>query len=56
MYNVLPLKTLRVTDHFVKALKAFGIDQLYQQQNLSGCTMDGQYSHLNVPDHLKNIF
>ena len=37
-------------------VEAFGIDQLYQEQNLSGCAMAGQYIQLNFPDHLKNIF
>ena len=37
-------------------VEAFGIDQLYQEQNLSGCAMAGHYIQLNFPDHLKNIF
>ena len=47
---------LGVTNHLVETLEAFGIDQLYQQQNLSGCAMNGQYIHLNALDYLKNIF
>ena len=46
---------LCVTNHFVETLEAFGIDHLYQQQNLSGCATDRQYIYLNAPDHLKNI-
>ena len=47
---------LGVTRHFLETIEAFGIDQLYQREYISGCAMDGQYIHLNVPDHLKDIF
>ena len=46
---------LGVTNYFLETLEAFELVQLYLQQNLSGCAMDGQYIHGNVADHLKSI-
>ena len=54
--SIYDVTELGVTNHFLEMLEAFGLDQSYQQQNFSGCAMDGQYIDLDVPDHLKNIF
>ena len=40
----------------IDALESFGLDRVYQRENMSGCAMDGQYVLLNIPDHLNNIF
>ena len=45
-----------VTDHIVGMLEGFGLDRAYQSDHISGGAMDGQYIHLNVPDHLSSIF
>ena len=41
-----------ITDHLIDTLDSFGLDRIYQRQNLVGCAMDGQYINLNIKDHL----
>ena len=41
-----------ITDHLIDTLDSFGLDRIYQRQNLAGCAMDGQYINLNIKDHL----
>ena len=55
-YSPINVTGFGITNHFLETQEAFGIDQLYQQQNLSGFAVGGQYIHLNVPDHLKSVF
>ena len=37
------------------SLDAFGLSLTYQHRNMSGMAMDGQYTHLNVKDHVSDI-
>ena len=45
-----------IADHMIHTLESFGLDRIYQRDNLSGCAMDGQYIHLNINDHLHDTF
>ena len=45
-----------IASHLIETLESFGIDRIYQRENLAGCAMDGQYIKLNIHYHLSDIF
>ena len=45
-----------ITDHIIHTLERFGLNRIYQRENLSGCAMEGQYILLNINDHLHDTF
>ena len=42
-----------IVDHLIDNLKAFGFEIPYVRNHLIGMAMDGQYTCLNVGDHMK---